>query len=163
MPRRPRLKPLTAQVKWGWMSDMPGLSANEKARQAGKRGARSKHAATKAQQMAAEAMGEVFGLALPATRSNRSAAPGDVPPYCYRLPGMSAEEGATAAVKALHLPLLIDALAVLWKLQREAREPLKDDFPYAPTIEPENAAAAHSASRMTPVQVAALELAVEEV
>jgi len=155
------------------------LSANEKARQAGKRGARSKHAATKAQQKAAEAMGEVFGLALPATRKNRSAAPGDVPPYCYRLPGMSAEEGAVAAVKALRLPLLIDALAVLWKLQREASEPLKDGFPTHPPLSQKtqqrltaqaarlsaNNPKGNSPMRLgnSPVQVAALELAVEEV
>lgn len=45
-----------------------------------------------------------------------------VPPYCYRLPGMSAEAGAGAAIKALNISHPCDALALLWKLRRIARE-----------------------------------------
>lgn len=47
---------------------------------------------------------------------------GQVPPYCYRLPGMSAEAGAGAAIKALNISHPCDALALLWKLRRIARE-----------------------------------------
>jgi len=45
---------------------------------------------------------------------------GQVPPYCYLLPGMSAEEGAVEAIKALNISHSCDALALLWKLRRVA-------------------------------------------
>lgn len=105
------------------------LSASERARRAGQRGARSKHTAAKALQAAEQAIEALVGKSASSHRPAKRSAPGDVPPYCYRLPGMSAEEGATAAVKALRLPLLIDALAVLWKLQREALEPPEGGCP----------------------------------
>ncbi|UCV28116.1 hypothetical protein [Ferribacterium limneticum] len=44
-----------------------------------------------------------------------------VPPYCYRRPGMSAEEGAGAAVKELGITHSCDALALLWELRRVAK------------------------------------------
>lgn len=43
-----------------------------------------------------------------------------IPPYCYRLPGMTAEEGAAVAVKTLQITHLCDALVLLWELRREA-------------------------------------------
>lgn len=44
-----------------------------------------------------------------------------VPPYCYRRPGMSAEEGAAAAIKELGITHLCDAIALLWALRRAAK------------------------------------------
>lgn len=41
-----------------------------------------------------------------------------IPPYCYRSPGMTAEEGAAAAVRELKINHLCDALALLWELRR---------------------------------------------
>jgi hypothetical protein len=43
-----------------------------------------------------------------------------VPPYSFRQPGMTPEEAATAAVKALQITHPADALALLWELRREA-------------------------------------------
>lgn len=45
---------------------------------------------------------------------------GEVPPYCYAAPGMSAEEGAVEAVKALQIAHAADALGLLWQLRRVA-------------------------------------------
>lgn len=41
-----------------------------------------------------------------------------IPPYCYRLPGMTAEEGAAVAVKEMRVSTPCDVLAVLWELRR---------------------------------------------
>lgn len=54
-----------------------------------------------------------------------------VPPYCYRRPGMSAEAGAVVAVKELGITHLCDALAFLWELRREAKGALTDAGLYA--------------------------------
>lgn len=44
----------------------------------------------------------------------------NVPPYCYRVPGMSAEEGAVQAVKEMGVSTLVDALVLLWEMRRDA-------------------------------------------
>lgn len=44
-----------------------------------------------------------------------------VPPYCYRQPGMSAEAGSGAAVKALGITHPCDAVALLWALRQAAK------------------------------------------
>lgn len=53
-------------------------------------------------------------------------AAGQVPPYCYRLPCMSTEAGAMAAIKALNISHPCDALALLWELRREAAKAQMD-------------------------------------
>lgn len=45
----------------------------------------------------------------------------EVPPFCFMQPGMTPEEGALAAVKAMEMTLPIDALETLFRL-RDARE-----------------------------------------
>lgn len=45
-----------------------------------------------------------------------------IPPYCYRLPGISAEAGALAAAKALRITHPCDALALLWELRHVVTE-----------------------------------------
>jgi hypothetical protein len=45
----------------------------------------------------------------------------EVPPFCFMKPGMTPEEGALAAVKAMEMTLPIDALETLFRL-RDARE-----------------------------------------
>ena len=42
----------------------------------------------------------------------------EVPPYCYAAVGMSAEEGAKEAVKALQIAHAADAIGLLWQLRR---------------------------------------------
>ncbi|UCV01741.1 hypothetical protein [Dechloromonas denitrificans] len=106
------------------------LSKSEKARQAGQRGARSKHSAAKAQREADEAMQAVEGKSARAIRPAKRSAPGDVPPYCYRLPGMSAEEGAVVAVKILRIAYACDALAILWELRRDMLDGQTDGEEY---------------------------------
>lgn len=54
-------------------------------------------------------------------RNPKSVTANAIPPFCYRLPGMSIEEGAAAAVKALHITYACDALAFLWKMRRDAQ------------------------------------------
>lgn len=44
----------------------------------------------------------------------------EVPPYCYAAPGMSAEESALEAVKAMQIAHAADALGLLWRLRRVA-------------------------------------------
>lgn len=44
----------------------------------------------------------------------------NVPPYCYRAAGMSAEEGAVQAVKEMGVSTLVDALVLLWEMRRDA-------------------------------------------
>lgn len=98
------------------------LSASKKARRAGQRGARSKHSAAKAQQEANQVIEELIGKSTHSHRPPKRTAPEDIPPYCYRLPGMSAEEGAATAVKDLRIAHACDALSILWELRREALE-----------------------------------------
>lgn len=45
----------------------------------------------------------------------------EVPPFCFMQPGMTPEEGALAAVKAMEMTLPIDVLETLFRL-RDARE-----------------------------------------
>jgi hypothetical protein len=45
----------------------------------------------------------------------------EVPPYCFLKPGMSPEEAACAAVRELGIVTEIDAIAILWELQRAAK------------------------------------------
>lgn len=45
----------------------------------------------------------------------------EVPPFCFMKPGMTPEEGALAAVKAMEMTLPIDALETLFRL-RDARK-----------------------------------------
>ena len=106
------------------------LSKSEKARRAGQRGARSKHSAAKVRQEADDAMQAVEGKSTRAIRPAKRSAPGDVPPYCYRLPGMSAEEGAAAAVKHLHIAHACDALAILWEIRRDMQVRQTDGWKY---------------------------------
>lgn len=54
-----------------------------------------------------------------------------IPPYCFRLPGMSAEAGALAAAKTLRMTIPCDALALLWELRRVARND-EAEYPSAP-------------------------------
>lgn len=55
------------------------------------------------------------------TKTTTTTASADqVPPYSFYLPGMTAEEAAVAAVKALRTPYLCDALAILWELRQVA-------------------------------------------
>lgn len=49
-------------------------------------------------------------------------AAGEVPPFCFLKPGMTPEDATVSAVKAMQIPHCCDALAVLWKLRRIARE-----------------------------------------
>lgn len=58
--------------------------------------------------------------------SAKTATVDQIPPYCYRRPGMSAEAGAVVAVKELGITHLGDALAFLWELRREAKGALTD-------------------------------------
>ncbi|MQY52113.1 hypothetical protein HCX48_09515 [Rhodocyclus tenuis] len=51
----------------------------------------------------------------------------EVPPYCYAALGMSAEEGALEAVKALQITHAADALGLLWQLRRVAAPADQDD------------------------------------
>lgn len=51
----------------------------------------------------------------------------EVPPYCYAAPGMSAEESALEAVKALQIAHAADALGLLWQLRRVAAPADQDD------------------------------------
>lgn len=53
-----------------------------------------------------------------AAKQPKTAHPGEVPPYCYAAPGMSAEVGAVEAVKALQIAHAADALGLLWQLRR---------------------------------------------
>lgn len=53
--------------------------------------------------------------------SPKTATVDQVPPYCYRRPGMSAEAGASTAVKELGITHPCDALALLWELRRAAK------------------------------------------
>ncbi len=53
-------------------------------------------------------------------RNPKTATANAIPPFCYCLPGMSPEQGAAAAVKALHISHACDALALLWKLRRDS-------------------------------------------
>lgn len=42
----------------------------------------------------------------------------EVPPWCYMKPGMSPEEGARAAIRALGITHPLDVLVTLWTLRR---------------------------------------------
>lgn len=90
-------------------------------------------ASERARQEDAEALGGVTGQPVRPTRPRKQASPGDVPPYCYLLLGMSVEEGAAAAVKSLHITHACDALSILWELQRVALEPASGTGEYQPT------------------------------
>lgn len=50
----------------------------------------------------------------------RAISAANVPPYCFRLPGMSAEEGAVNAVREMSISTPADALALLWVMRRDA-------------------------------------------
>lgn len=54
------------------------------------------------------------------TKNDMACRPDEVPPYSYRLPGMSADEAAVVAVREMRISHPCDALAVLWELRREA-------------------------------------------
>lgn len=45
-----------------------------------------------------------------------------IPPYCYHRQGMTAEQGAVEAVKALRITLAADALGLLWQMRRVAAQ-----------------------------------------
>jgi hypothetical protein len=49
------------------------------------------------------------------------------PPYCYLQPGTSPEAAALACVKALHIEVPVDALAILWELRRSCRTSHEED------------------------------------
>lgn len=74
---------------------------------------------------------------------------GLVPPYCYRLPEMSADEAAVVAVREMRISHPCDALALLWELRREAlaAETSSDECP-AHNPYPKNATTAHGESCM---------------
>lgn len=44
------------------------------------------------------------------------------PPFCYLRPGMTAEEGALSAIKALEITYPLDSLAILWILRRDIEQ-----------------------------------------
>lgn len=54
---------------------------------------------------------------------------GQVPPYCYRQTGMSADEAAVVAVREMRISHLCDALALLWELRRYAAKVQTDSVP----------------------------------
>lgn len=67
----------------------------------------------------------------------KTAAVGQVPPYCYRRPGMSAEAGAVAAVNGLGTIHSCDALALLWELRRGAKNAPEEVGLYTNVVEGE--------------------------
>lgn len=81
-----------------------------------------------------------------ATALHRTARADEIPPYCHRQPGMTPEEGAVAAVKALQVCLLCDALAIFWEMRREAQEAEKCAGECRHHPGRKNATAAHGAS-----------------
>lgn len=50
--------------------------------------------------------------------THNTATAGQVPPYSYRLPGMSVAEGAIEAGKVLRITHPCDVLAIYWQMRR---------------------------------------------
>lgn len=106
-------------AKWGCLSDMNKPHATGQEQRSKRKAARDLRTANEAK----DALRESASRA----RANPQAMPaGNVPPYCYHRPGMSAEEATTEAVKAHRITLATEALGLLWQLRRVA---LNDSTP----------------------------------
>lgn len=53
---------------------------------------------------------------------------GQVPPYCFQLPSMSAEAAAAVAVRELRIHHPVDALALPWELRRHTQNQQTQEF-----------------------------------